>query len=276
MKFAIVLMSAVVLLLLAGVLPVGNGREATAVYYSPMMILLLGLLSGSSLVCCWRRRALGFVWVHLGVVIVLTGAAIGYFAGTKGSLRLSLRAPAPVSVLKTAARSREPLGFEVAAQDFEVCFYPPTYKRFRRLPADQLQPGQMPFEMGEEFSVDVRLSEWQVAGQRVARSALEVGGEWRERVRLSDGSVLMRQPMTPSHYGVNLMVEGEAFPVSINHPATCRGWRFYLTSYDRANRSYVELSARRDPGRNVVIAGIWMVMVGMFFYCFGKTGKAQG
>jgi cytochrome c biogenesis protein ResB len=92
---------------------------------------------------------------------------------------------------------------------------------------------------------------------------------------LDDGAFLHLAGQTPSHYGVTLQIsDGEKeleLPISINHPAGYKGWRFYLTSYDQRSRSYVVLSARRDPGRGTVIAGIWIVMIGTFVLCFRKT-----
>lgn len=276
MRFAIVILCAVILLLLAGVLPVGKGLSATAVYTSPIMILLLGLLSVASVKCCFKRRPVGFILVHLGVVIILAGAFAGYLVGTKGNIQLQLRRPAAVSGL--AGAKPVPFGFDVSAKDFKVEFYPPVYHLYRALPRDQIKPGQMPFEKTAEFDTS-RFQTLEIDGVgpvTVSNLWNEARGEWTSRRMLADGSFLHLASQTPSSYGVTLQIadaEKELeLPVSINHPAGYKGWRFYLTSYDQRNRSYVVLSARHDPGRGAVIVGIWIVMIGTFIICFRKAG----
>ena len=278
MRISIVLFGVVILLLLAGVVPVGKGLSASAVYYSPIMILALGLLSAACVKCCMRRRSVGFFLVHLGIVVILAGAFVGYLLGTKGRVQLPLNQPSAVSGLMGDAP--ESFGFEVAAKDFEVEFYPPVYHLYRKLPPEQVTPGTMPFEKVDEFNTAGRKFIEFDGGVRVAVSNLkdDVSGDWMPMQMLDDNKFLHLAAQTPSFYGVTLVVSDRGkeleLPVSINHPAGYRGWRFYLTSYDQRNRSYVILSARRDPGRNAVIAGIWMVIVGTFVFCFRKAGGA--
>jgi len=278
MKFSIVIFCAVILLLLAGVLPVGKGLEATAVYYSPAMILLLGLLSISLVWCCVKRKfsakQIGFYLVHLGVVVILSGAMVGYIAGKKGMVQLQLFRPVAASGLM--GEEPVPFGFEVAAKDFEVEFYPPVYHLYHQLLPEQVTSGQMPFEKAAEYDTAGKdFIEIDGIG-RLAVSNLwnEAAGEWTPRRRLEAGSFLHRASQIPSHYVVTLqIVDGEQhveLPISINHPAGYKGWRFYLMSYDQVNRSYVVLSARSDPGRNAVIAGIWIVIIGTFILCFRR------
>jgi len=268
----------VTLLLLTGVIPVGKGLSATAVYTSPMMILLLGLLSVSCLKCCLKRRSVGFLMVHIGVVVILAGAFTGYVAGKKGTVQLQLLRPVTASGL--TGESPVPFGFEVRAKDFKVKFYPPIYYLYRPVSPDQIQPGQMPFGKVAEYDTAGKTFLDIDAIGRVEVSNLwnEARGEWTQRRMLDAGVFLHLGSQTPSHYGVTLqVVDGEKqleLPISINHPAGYKGWRFYLMSYDQRNRSYVVLSARHDPGRNAVIAGIWIVMIGTFVLCFRRQGGA--
>lgn len=275
MRFAIIIFCALILLLLAGVLPVGKGMSAHAVYYSPLMILLLAVLSVLSLMCCLKRRPVGFLLVHLGVVIILGGALTGYIVGMKGSLHLSLNPSRPERRLMTSDGSYADLGFSVAAENFEIRFYPPVYTRFRPFAGSEVQPGKMPFDrVGELDAGDVE--SWRIDGRSFAVSNLRTDSGWVERYRMENGSVLVRQPQTPSFYGVTLLIGDQEIPISINHPADYRGWRFYLVSYDQRARRTVQLSARRDPGRGAVIVGIWAVMAGTFLLCFRKErGECQ-
>jgi len=276
MKFGIILFCLIVLLLLTAVLPVGGGLEATAIYYSPVMILLLALLSAGSVWCCLTRRAgrkqAGFYLVHLGVVVILAGAFVGYIAGVKGSLQLSVKQPVAANRLLLPERDSVELGFSVAAEDFQVKFYPPVYHLYRPTPSGMTAPGQMPFQKTGEFSADGQ-DEWILddLGPFTASNLWsEARGEWTQRRMLDSGSFLHRASQTPSFFGVTLLVNGEKLPVSINHPAQYKGWRFYLVSYDQLNQSFVQLSARRDPGRTAVIAGIWVTMIGTFILGFRR------
>lgn len=280
MRFSIIIFCAVILLLVTGVLPVGKGLEATAVYTSPVMILLLGLLSGGCVFCCFKRRPIGFILVHIGVVIILGGALAGYIAGEKGMLQVPLLGDQSRRMLMTRDGASIDLGFDVTASDFEVEFYPPVYHLYRQLPPEEMAPGQMPFEKVEEYdTTGFQALEIEGVGRlEVSNLWNSAMGEWTPRRMIDSGTFLHRASQTPSHYGVTLKVaDGEdlqELPVGINHPAGYRGWRFYLMSYDQMNRSYVVLSVRRDPGRGAVIAGIWIVMIGTFVFCFRRTGGA--
>ncbi len=289
MKPVILILGALVLLLLTGVIPVGGGVHAPAVYYSPVMILLLALLSILSVRCCIRffrgrarppgapqrtaRRAiqpLGFLLVHLGIVVILAGAFIGYVAGTKGVLQLSLMPQQPVGQLLTQDGDTVSFGFDVAAEDFQVQFYPPMYQLFRKLPPEEAVPGRMPYKQAGKFSADGQGACIVEGFGPVSNLWNEARQEWTQRKMLNDGSFLGIAGQTPSFFGVTLLIDGKKLPVSINHPAGCKGWRFYLMSYDQMAQRYVQLSARHDPGRNAVIAGIWIVMIGTFVLCFRR------
>jgi hypothetical protein len=79
----------------------------------------------------------------------------------------------------------------------------------------------------------------------------------------------------PRAFGVNLTVSSDEGPeevrrLEVNRPVTHRGWRFYLMSYDEPGQRYVVLTARRDPARSVVIGGMWMVMAGTAWLCWGS------
>jgi len=278
MKPVVLVMGALVLLLFAGVIPVPGGLHADSIYYSPVFMLLLLVLSLLSVRCGLRRKFClkqgGFYLVHFGVVLILVGAFTGYVAGTKGVIQLSLKPQQAVGQLLTGEGDMVGFGFDVAAEDFQVKFYPPTYQLFRPLPPEKIVPGQMPYEKAGEFSAGEN-------GVCVVKSLGPVSNlwnearqEWVQRKMLPDGSFLHVAGQTPSFFGVTLLIEGRKLPVSINHPADYKGWRFYLMSYDQQNLRHVQLSARRDPGRNAVIAGIWVVIAGAFIFCFRKEGSA--
>lgn len=278
MKAVVLLMGALILLLLTGVIPVPGGLHANSIYYSPVFMLLLLLLSLLSIRCGLRRKfslkQSGFYLLHLGIVLILVGSFTGYVAGTKGVLQLSLKPQQSVGQLLNGEGDTVGFGFDVAAENFQVKFYPPMYQLFRALPPEKAVPGQMPYEKAGEFATDERGVCVIKGFGPVSNLWNEVRQEWVQRKLLPDGSFLHLSGQTPSFFGVTLLIEGRKLPVSINHPADYKGWRFYLMSYDQQNQRSVQLSARRDPGRNAVIAGVWVVIAGAFIFCFRKEGGA--
>jgi len=86
---------------------------------------------------------------------------------------------------------------------------------------------------------------------------------------------------TPKHYQASLKITGKdgsttQHELVVNHPVVHDGWRFFLMSYDKESRRYVVLSARNDPGRNIVFSGIAMLMLGISITCFRKAGGNNG
>lgn len=276
MKLTLLVFSALIVLLLTAVIPLPGGQNANVVYYSPVFMFLLAVLSVSSIWCCIKRKfslkQIGFYLLHLGVVTILVGAFIGYLAGTKGSVQLSLISPRPTGQLLTAERKPVHFGFDVAAEDFEVKFYPPVYRLYRKLPPEEVVPGKMPYELVKENTADEQ-GFCVVEGVGTVSNLWNASSqEWVQRKILTDGLLLNLAGQTPKFFGVTLVFDGEKRSVSVNHPTQFKGWRFYLMSYDQNNRRYVQLSVRRDPGRRAVIIGIWLTLAGSFIFCFRKQG----
>lgn len=284
MQTGIVLMWLIVLLLVAAVLPAAGDRSADALYHSPVMILLLGLLAGSCLWCCRQKRRgwrlAGFLLSHLGTVIVLAGGMLGFLSGVRTMVRMPVRFEHPIDTLMTDAQRQVPLGFQIAARDFKVDFYPPTYVRWHPLPPEEVGPEEIPFRPGEEFETE-NADEWDLGDGRpfvVSNLWNVLRFEWIPQYSLPDGSILVIARQTPSFFGFTLVVidgdERLEIPVAINKPAKHGGWIFYLISYDAQGRTYVDISARRDPGRSAVIAGIWMIIAGVSILSFRRTKES--
>ena len=104
-------------------------------------------------------------------------------------------------------------------------------------------------------------------GFRVSAAAFDV-----EFYPAADGS----RQATARHYEADLVFTGPETSrqrLRVNHPVTHGGWRFYLTSYDTVARRYIVVTARRDPGRCLVIPGIWMVIAGTAGLCWFRKRR---
>lgn len=283
MKIGITIMWLIVLLLLAAVLPIAGGRSAAALYHSPVMIILMGLVAGSCVWCCRKRRSglqlIGFLLAHLGVAIVLAGGMLGFLFGMRAMVRMPIDVENPIDAVMVDGQREVPLGFKIAARDFRITFYPPSYTRWHPLPPDQVGPGEVPFSSGQEFETG-NADEWDLGdGQSLTVSNLwnRFRSEWVPQYSLPDGSLLAITRQTPSFFGFTLaVIDGDTrseIPVAVNKPARYGSWIFYLMSYDAQGRSYIDITARRDPGRGAVIAGIWMIIAGVIILSFRRTGE---
>ena len=127
MRFTVIILALLVLFMLAGVLPAPGGAQ-TAVFTTPVFVILMGLLAVASLGCCWKQglawRKVPFGILHLGVVVLLVGAFIGFMGGGKAVLELPLYGGRALWEWGGGGGA-EPLrpGFGVSASDFKVEYY---------------------------------------------------------------------------------------------------------------------------------------------------------
>jgi len=157
MSFAMVLMGVTVLLMLCGVLPVRGGGQ-NAMFRSPVLMLVLGLLGISTMACALRRRlslrSVGFHLTHVSVVVVMLGALIGVVFENKFDCQLNRNTTQPLQKIRMGDGSIVDLGFGLSLKSFRVEKYPPSLLVFR----------------GDEQESEHRLSEGtelQVAGEAV-------------------------------------------------------------------------------------------------------------
>ncbi|MFA6291075.1 MAG: cytochrome c biogenesis protein ResB, partial [Victivallales bacterium] len=106
----------------------------------------------------------------------------------------------------------------------------------------------------------------------------EKTGKWTDRFTLENGATLMRENAVPKDYEAKIRIvpkNGTEFTtlLKVNHPVSYEGWRIYLVSFGNDKRPYVQLSAKKDIGRETVIAGIWMLMIGTFISCFKRKER---
>ncbi len=282
MKQAVLLMAVLVLFLLAGVIPTRGDHQAM-VFRSPVFIVLLGMLCTSIVTCCRRMkikwRTLGFLACHLGIVVILAGAFVGYIWGKRTSVSIPITQHHDVAELPVHEGEPLKLGFKIAVTNFAVQYYPPQYHLFR--PETNVVDGteQVDYELVQTVRVPKNNDELEF-GEYGTLSVTNLcypdrDGEWIPQYVLPNSCILQRDRPTARHFEADLRItDGADPPVSyrleVNHPVSHAGWRFYLMSYDQMANRYVVLSARNDPGRGIVIAGIWLVIVGTAVVCFRR------
>ena len=255
-----VVLGAVVLLLLAGVLPVpGGGQEA--VLRSPLLVLLGLALLVLILVCQVRRRPrLAGLALHGGIALILVGAGLGWWGALQGTVLVPLDGrPRTLQInLGRGGSGTMDAPQTLAARDFIVVYEPPDYDFFTHVGAEDVEHrGTFPIwrdtlDLGAEG--------------RIPGSVLrDAAGGWRDFHDLGAGRILQRGRAAPRHFRVALQVaSGDWQDLQVNHPVTVDGWRYHLMSWEQiaGEATHVQLSARRDPGRRWVTAGIWLAIAG--------------
>jgi len=265
--------------MLAGVLPVVGGEPLVG-FRSPVFIGLLAALVVSLVVCCFRRKwsfkRAGFLLCHVSVIVILAGAFAGFLFSKKTTFSLPVSEAHAFRNLPTSEGGTIALDFGITVKNFRVEYYTPGYRLYRP-PADP-QKGDAVFEGEFRFSREGVLDLGEHGRPDVSDLRDESTGKWKRRHVLKSGWALHMTHPAPRHFEATLRFtdEDKDFPLTVNHPVSHEGWRFYLMSYDEKARRSVVLSARRDPGRIAVIAGFWMLMAGVAVLCFRKTGGEYG
>ncbi len=283
MKFAVFLMSCLLLFFLAGAFPIDDANSQLIVFKTPAFILLAGALAASLLNCCWKRRrmrsarGIGFQLTHLGMVLIMAGAFIGFVRGQRERFSIPLVKHAALNRFRGEGGKIVEFDFKITASDFVVDFYPPQYALYRAPQAEGAD-----FEFVDKFPVPENsdVMELKEGGQVALEELRQDGTDWKPFLHLPNGYALQRLQHTPKHFEALLHLTDESGEelerkVMVNHPVDFKGWRFYLSSYDQQQRLYIVLSARRDPGRGAVIAGLWAVIIGVTLICFAKAEEAR-
>lgn len=272
----------IVLFLLAGAIPLHGGLEL-AVFRTPVFWSLLAILAVWCIIACCKPkrfkslRCIGFLLAHGGVALLLLGAAIGLFAGKKTQFAAYIGAQ-PANELPGPANTTYPLDFSLAVTDFKVDYYPPSYHYYAP-PANE----------GDDFTLvktlkpnmDGTIALLKHGGTISKDSLTDEDGHWKTQIFLDNNYLLHKAAPTPKLFEATAQLtlpDGTALPpkaFSVNHPLNFHGWRFYLMSHDTQNNEYIVITARRDPGRGCVIAGIWMIIVGVALLCWFSQSRKE-
>jgi len=269
MMAAVILMVLLVLFMLAGAVPSPDGTTAM-IFKMPVFIVLAGLLAGLSVYCAWKGgvgfRRVGFLLTHLGVVVIMVGALIGWGFGESHDLVLPTGSNEFVREIQQREGPSLPLPFGMVCRRFTTGYYDPSYDLYEPI----LRNGNRDYRKvaTHKMSTSGELSLGLLGRLGQAELFNPETMEWKNRVVLTNGWILQQVPPTPRVFAADLAFQVDGEPVreqklAVNQPIEMKGWRFYLMSYDKQDNAYVVLTARRDPGRLAVVAGIWMAMAGI-------------
>ncbi|MCR4574551.1 MAG: cytochrome c biogenesis protein ResB [Lentisphaeria bacterium] len=272
----------IVIFLLAGAIPLHGGLEL-AIFRTPVFWALLAILAVWCVVACFRLkrfkslRGIGFLLAHGGVALLLLGAAIGLFAGKKTQFAAYIGA-SPANELPAPDNTTYPLDFSLAVTDLKVEYYPPSYNYYAP-----------PEKDGEDYTLlktlkpnmDGTITLPKHGGSIARETLVDDDGNWKPQVFMDNGYLLHKAAPTPKLFEATAQLsvsDGDVLPpqkFSVNHPLCFHGWRFYLMSYDVQNNEYIVLTARHDPGRGCVIAGIWMIIIGVAILCWFSQSPTE-
>jgi hypothetical protein len=267
MPFAIYIFSVLALFFLAGAWPVAHDAQ-TVVFRSPAFIALAAALCVSCVVCVargrrWRRP--GFVLCHLAVVLICAGAFVGFRYGERVSFRAPVMDGEPAKELPKADGSSVPLGFGITIPSAKADYYPPkAYGMYAPPEYNLVRDVSIRPDGKLDLPDDL---------QPEPDALRDKDGNYARQIVLADGNLLQIVPPTVKYYEAKLKFVHDDAPsdirvAAVNHPISYQGWRFYLMDYSTDPYLNVSFSARRDPGRILVIIGIWLLIAGTVWVCW--------
>jgi len=225
----------------------------------------------------FHLKKLGFYLSHLGVVVILAGAMIGFIWSKKISFGSYIGDQyANDSIYDLKAQNPEPvnLGFSYFVTDFKVEKFDPVFSLLM-MPDE---PGNNPIKI-KDYNLDngkVVLDD--SMGTFTESDLRDSAGQWVPHIRLKGKYVLFTNKPANKWYSANVHIKDgtkeKTFQLAVNHPVSYNKWRFYLMDYGQDRQGqYILMTGRSDPGRIVVITGIWMLIIGIFMICLIRKNR---
>jgi cytochrome c biogenesis protein len=232
-----------------------------------------------------RYGRMGVYVTHLGVVVILLGAVVGFAFGFKGFVQLHEGQTVDRVQDRQGHTSRE-LGFQLRCDQFRMTVYPDGTPKEYRSDLSFLQDGSVVLQGPLRVNSPIQYGGYvfyQASYGSSARITLEVGSDSGSASRQmtldlgengaldSQGRVLIR----PVRYEADLQGRGPAvllaYLKSTGHAASgwvfkrdgaarVEGWNLKLV--DVAEGRWTGLQVKRDPGVWIVWVGCVLVMLG--------------
>ncbi|MBU1053585.1 MAG: cytochrome c biogenesis protein ResB [Proteobacteria bacterium] len=245
----------------------------------------------------WSR--LGVYAVHFSVILLLIGGLIGSYFGFDGSVTI----PEGKSVKNVILRNtgdKQPLGFEIRCDDFNVTFYKSGMPKEYRSALTILENGKPVLKKDIIVNDPLRYKGINVFQSNYGMQAPEdislsftdrkTGTVYRKKISveeeidlpgISAKFVLNKYFRSYNFRGHNL---GEAFVgtltplkgepadiiLPINYPGfdKMRGGEIVISAENTEKRYYTGLQVTRDPGVRVVYSGFILMIIGCFITFF--------
>ncbi len=295
-KFTLLIFSFIIILLIGGGLPLVKGdTETTIIFQTPIFIISLFLLVAFLFYASWKWginnkkniiNKIIFLLSHFSIVLILIGTCLGFLYEKKISMYLYVKKNLPEQMLKTLEARNQlhaqeqqthqkhiptKMDFKMYCDDFTVERYPSqAYNLYYYL---------------EDKSVDSKfLGSYTITKQGIdlgeygkyAFKELQENNEFKKHIALKENYVLQLESPVDKHYLAKVYFQNNSgektqmYNLAVNFPVSHNGWRFYLMDYEKNNNTYIVLIARSDIGRNFVIIGIWLLIIGIFLICYIK------
>lgn len=285
--------------------PSGTLSQQNDVFHAWYFTLILILLSLNVAACTIKRLKAGYklrpsVVLHLGIIIILIGAAIGAVFGVKGELKIY------EGEMKYSFVSRKndvvPLGFGIALDDFILERYSasdgeaviariendPSEYSFPIATGKRHQVGNSGYyiEMLKylpDFVIDVEGKEADTRSQEPNNPALLIkvdgpnGAEERwvfakfpNFTTGNDKSIMLHYHSAPSSVKefkskLRIIEDNETVAektIEVNDPLRYKGYAFYQSSYDSQEMRWSGLQVVNDPGVGAVYFGFAILIIG--------------
>ena len=249
------------------------------IYSSPFIIAALALLGLATLLACFRKKYLsfkgiGFLICHLAVVMLFIAAFVGFVWGQSGQMTLYSGGYGSRTVYAQEKGEEYyfELPFTVGISDFTVTYEPYKYVY------SVVENGEFTEKGKAELTEDgLDCGKYGV----IPISAFLSDGMLKTQVQYQS-MLATWNGKTPEISGYNASIvfsdENAALPLTINHPVTHGGYKFYLMSYNaqgsESGMDYlVALKVKRDPAIGFAIAAFILCPIGTFLLCLRPLKK---
>lgn len=268
--------------IIAGALPLGKSDiNPSVIFTSPVFIFLNAILMILLIQCCFLSfsksfRYLSFLLTHLGCAIILIGAFISFLFEKEMEILVPTNGNKPgfteSQMLNTQLENKafaKEAGFDVFCTQFNIEYFPvdayELYKRKENSPPEFI----LKAKLNDKY---LNLGTYGKIETANLKSKEGFQG-WNLFYPITDELFLLVSKPADKEYFCKLKFINNnrkevAIETKVNHPAIFEKWRFYLMDYDHKKHNYVILSARSDPGRSLVIPGIWILMAGIAGLCY--------
>jgi cytochrome c biogenesis protein len=308
LKVAIILFILIIAASMAGTL------TSYDVYHAGWFAALLSLFGVNLLACTAQRIArkkarVGSLISHVGILVILIGVIVGAVSGQEGHIAIS--EGETLGSYQTDSGNRN-LPFQIRLDDFEVRWNDKTAHQLHVNIVDSgvsksiaVQPGKTYAVEGTDYTLDISRyvpdlyvdENRQVASrsENPANPALLViikRGEATENrwvfanhpdLKMSgDDNIAMKyrfeRKAVDFKSTITLLDDGQkpaTHVLEVNHPLTHKGYSLYQAHFDPDRLQWTGFDVVRDPGVNVVFAGILLLNAGVFLALYRRSKKSQ-